>query len=180
MEEYMGIKIDLSRDSLFDELGMNRLKESYMMEEETTPQQRFAYVASKFGSNHEHSQRLYDYSSKHWLSFSTPILSYGKSKKGLPISCFANGTIVTTMSGEKNIEDLRVGDKVLSDDGSFNVVEDMRMQESSDIYELEFNGELFVVTGNHLILTKEDGWVRVDELDSMKHNIVRLIDHPSE
>ena len=24
----------------------------------------------------------------HWLSFSTPILSFGRSKKGLPISCF--------------------------------------------------------------------------------------------
>jgi ribonucleoside-diphosphate reductase alpha chain len=83
-----GIKVDYSRDSLFDELGIKRLKESYMREDEQSPQERFAYVSKAFGSNPEHSQRLYEYSSKHWLSYSTPILSYGRSKRGLPISCF--------------------------------------------------------------------------------------------
>ena len=85
-----GIKVDYSRDSLFDELGKIRLKESYMREEEVSPQERFAYVSSMFGSNPEHAQRLYEYSSKHWLSYSTPILSFGRSKRGLPISCFLN------------------------------------------------------------------------------------------
>jgi len=88
--EYLGINIDLDRDKLFDELGIKRLKESYMKEDETTPQQRFAYVSSAFGTDKLHAQRLYDYSSKHWLSYSTPILSFGRSKKGLPISCFLN------------------------------------------------------------------------------------------
>jgi len=88
--EYMGIKIDLEKDKLFDELGIKRLKESYMRDDETSPQQRFAYVSASFGSNPEHSQRLYDYASNHWLSYSTPILSYGRSKRGLPISCFLN------------------------------------------------------------------------------------------
>ena len=86
----MGIQIDTSRDELFDKLGLQRLKESYMTDEETTPQQRFAFVSKAFGSNPEHSQRLYEYSSKHWLSYSTPILSYGRSKRGMPISCFLN------------------------------------------------------------------------------------------
>ena len=86
--EYLGIKIDLERDKLFDELGIKRLRESYMREEETSPQHRFAYVSKAFGSNPEHAQRLYDHASKHWLSYSTPILSFGRSKKGLPISCF--------------------------------------------------------------------------------------------
>ena len=83
-----GIKVDYSRDGLFDDLGIKRLKESYMKEDETSPQERFAYVSEAFGSNKEHSQRLYEYSSKHWLSYSTPILSFGRSKRGLPISCF--------------------------------------------------------------------------------------------
>ena len=88
--EYMGITIDLEKDKLFDELGIKRLKESYMRDNETSPQQRFAYVSASFGSNPEHSQRLYNYASNHWLSYSTPILSYGRSKRGLPISCFLN------------------------------------------------------------------------------------------
>ena len=86
----MSITIDPSRDSLFDTLGLQRLRESYMMEEETSPQERFAYVSQAFSSNPEHAQRLYEYSSKHWLSYSTPILSFGRSKRGLPISCFLN------------------------------------------------------------------------------------------
>lgn len=90
MTEYLGIKIDLERDKLFDELGIKRLQESYMKEEETSPQHRFAFVSKSFGSNPEHAQRLYEYSSKHWLSYSTPILSFGRSKRGMPISCFLN------------------------------------------------------------------------------------------
>ena len=83
-----GITVDYSRDALFDTLGLKRLKESYMKEEEQSPQERFAFVSSAFGSNKEHAQRLYDYASKHWLSYSTPVLSFGRSSRGLPISCF--------------------------------------------------------------------------------------------
>ena len=90
MNESHGIKIDLERDKLFDELGIKRLKESYMREDETSPQERFAYVSKSFSSNPEHAQRLYEYASKHWLSYSTPILSFGRSKRGMPISCFLN------------------------------------------------------------------------------------------
>jgi ribonucleoside-diphosphate reductase alpha chain len=88
--EYLGINIDLQRDNLFDELGIKRLRESYMKDDEESPQHRFAFVSKSFGSNTEHAQRLYEYSSKHWLSYSTPILSFGRSKRGMPISCFLN------------------------------------------------------------------------------------------
>jgi ribonucleoside-diphosphate reductase alpha chain len=88
MVDISSIKIDLDRDKLFDELGIKRLQESYMKENEKSPQERFAYVSKAFSSSDEHAQRLYEYSSRHWLSYSTPILSFGRSKRGLPISCF--------------------------------------------------------------------------------------------
>jgi len=88
MVDISSIKIDLDRDKLFDELGIKRLQESYMKEDEKSPQERFAYVSKAFSSNDRHAQRLYEYSSRHWLSYSTPILSFGRSKRGLPISCF--------------------------------------------------------------------------------------------
>jgi len=84
------IVLNYERDALFDSLGIKRLQESYMKDEEKSPQERFAFVSTKFGSNPEHAQRLYEYSSKHWLSYSTPILSFGRSKRGMPISCFLN------------------------------------------------------------------------------------------
>ncbi len=84
------IAVDYSRDNLLDKLGTKRMEESYFRDGEKSPQQRFAYVAKTFGSNPDHAQRLYDYASKHWLSFSTPILSYGRNERGLGISCFLN------------------------------------------------------------------------------------------
>ena len=87
---YNDITISPERDDLFDELGKVRLKESYMMDNEISPQERFVYVSKSFSTNEEHAQRLYEYSSKHWLSYSTPILSYGRSRRGLPISCYLN------------------------------------------------------------------------------------------
>ena len=84
----MTVKIDLSRDALFDELGMVRLRESYMREDEKSPQERLAFVAQTFATDDAHAQRIYDYASKQWLSFSTPVLSFGRMKRGLPVSCF--------------------------------------------------------------------------------------------
>ena len=84
------IEMDFSRNGLFDDLGKTRLKDSYMREDEQSPQERFAYVSAAFASNQEHAQRLYDYASKHWLSYSTPILSFGRNKRGLPVSCYLN------------------------------------------------------------------------------------------
>lgn len=85
-----GVKVDYSRDALFSESGLSRLKEGYLLEDETSPQQRLAFVSKTFSSNPEHAQRLYEYSSKMWLSYATPILSYGKTAQSLPISCFAS------------------------------------------------------------------------------------------
>lgn len=84
------IEIDLSRDESFDVIGLERLKDSYMRSDETSPQQRFAYVSKLFSSNPEHAQRLYDYSSQFWFGYATPILSFGRNGYGLPISCFLN------------------------------------------------------------------------------------------
>ena len=88
--QYLGLEINLERDALFDELGLLRMRESYLRDDETSPQHRFAFVSRQFGSNDAHAQRLYDYASRHWLSYATPVLSFGRSKRGLPISCFLN------------------------------------------------------------------------------------------
>jgi ribonucleoside-diphosphate reductase alpha chain len=84
-----GVTMDLSRDALFDDLGLIRLRDSYMLQNETSPQERFAFIANTFSAGDEElAQRLYDYMSKHWLSASSPQLSFGRTKQGLPIACF--------------------------------------------------------------------------------------------
>ena len=80
----MAVQIDQSRDALFDELGLMRLRESYMRADEKSPQERFKFVAETFGSNPEHAARIYEYASRHWLSFATPILAFGRTAAGFP------------------------------------------------------------------------------------------------
>ena len=144
MTNVHGIAVDYSRDSLFDNLGLLRLKESYMREDEQSPQERFAYVSNAFGSNPEHAQRLYDYASKHWLSYSTPILSYGRSSRGLPISCFlpylddsAEG-LVNTLSEVNWLSMLGGGVGIgigirASDDKSVGVMPHLRTYDASSL-----------------------------------------------
>lgn len=84
------IKLDYSRDTLISEIGQVTLQERYLTSEESSPQEAFARAACAFADNQEHAQRLYDYASRHWFMFATPVLSNGGTTRGLPISCFLN------------------------------------------------------------------------------------------
>lgn len=86
----MNIQIDYRRDRYLSEFSIKTLKDRYMIEGENSPQDAFARAAKTFADNEEHAQRLYDYASKLWFMFSTPILSNGGTSRGLPISCFLN------------------------------------------------------------------------------------------
>ncbi|HXV74322.1 MAG TPA: ribonucleotide reductase N-terminal alpha domain-containing protein, partial [Sphingomonadales bacterium] len=83
------VHIDRSRDKYLTEFGLATLRDRYLMPGETY-QDLFARVASYYGDNAAHAQRLYDYISKLWFMPATPILSNGGTHRGLPISCFLN------------------------------------------------------------------------------------------
>ena len=142
--ETMGINIDPNRDLLFDPSGIKRMKDSYMKESETSPQERFAFVSRTFSSNPEHAQRLYDYSSKHWLSYSTPILAFGRTERGLPISCYLNYIedtaegLVKTLSETNWLSMLGGGVGIgfgmrSSDDKSTGVMPHLKMYDASSL-----------------------------------------------
>ena len=84
------LKLDYSRDSLLDEFAIATLRDRYMVDGETSPQEAFARAAMAFADDEDHAQRLYDYASQLWFMFSTPVLSNGGTQRGLPISCFLN------------------------------------------------------------------------------------------
>jgi ribonucleoside-diphosphate reductase alpha chain len=86
----MNIDIDFRRDRYLSQFSIKTLQDRYLVDGEGSPQQAFARAAKAFADNEEHAQRLYDYASKLWFMFSTPILSNGGTKRGLPISCFLN------------------------------------------------------------------------------------------
>ena len=93
MPRYLDITIDYNRDADLSEQSIKLLKDYYLNSNEYSPQQAFARAATCFSAGDmELSQRIYDYVSKGWFMYSSPILSNavvaGEEVKGLPISCF--------------------------------------------------------------------------------------------
>ncbi len=83
------VQIDRTRDDLLTDFGKTTLEDRYLLPGESY-QDMFARVATAFGDDVEHAQRVYDYMSKLWFMPATPVLSNGGADRGLPISCFLN------------------------------------------------------------------------------------------
>lgn len=89
MRERHQVRVDHSRDALLTDFGRATLDDRYLLPGERY-QDLFARVASYYGDDQAHAQRLYDYISKMWFMPATPVLSNGGTDRGLPISCFLN------------------------------------------------------------------------------------------
>ncbi|MBB3898798.1 ribonucleoside-diphosphate reductase alpha chain [Roseococcus suduntuyensis] len=83
------VQVDRSRDALLTDFGRATLDDRYLLPGESY-QDLFARVASAYGDDAAHAQRLYDYISRLWFMPATPVLSNGGTTRGLPISCFLN------------------------------------------------------------------------------------------
>jgi ribonucleoside-diphosphate reductase alpha chain len=83
------VDIDNTRDMLLTDFGKAVLKDRYLLPDESY-QDLFARVASTYGDDDTHAQRIYGYLSNLWFMASTPVLSNGGAGRGLPISCFLN------------------------------------------------------------------------------------------
>ncbi|MBW8270566.1 ribonucleoside-diphosphate reductase subunit alpha [Caldovatus sp. SYSU G05006] len=89
LEGHGQVRVDRSRDSLLTEFGKATLDDRYLLPGESY-QDLFARVASAYGDDSAHAQRIYDYISRLWFMPATPVLSNGGTNRGLPISCFLN------------------------------------------------------------------------------------------
>jgi len=93
MIKVYGINIELKRDERLSEQSLKLLKEFYLEEGEVSPQESFARASVAYcAGDLSLAQRIYDYVSKGWFMFSSPVLSNaakpGEKTNGLPISCF--------------------------------------------------------------------------------------------
>ena len=87
------IAIDYDRDEDFSAQALKLLTDYYMLPDESSPQEAFARAALAYcEGDYGFAQRIYDYASKRWFMFASPVLSNapldGVEPKGLPISCF--------------------------------------------------------------------------------------------
>lgn len=91
------VKIDAANDNLLADYAIGMLKDFYMRGNESSPQEAYARASEAWATYHGEmdealAQRLYDYVSKKWFMFASPVLSNApngtKDDKGMPISCF--------------------------------------------------------------------------------------------
>jgi len=91
--KYSGIDICYTRDTDLSDQAKELLRDYYMLEHEISPQEAFARASVAYCEGDlKFAQRIYNYASKRWFMFASPVLSnapaVGKKWKALPISCF--------------------------------------------------------------------------------------------
>ena len=115
-----------------------------------------------------------------------PAIDYIRVGIGGGSGCFIDGTKIKTINGEKNIEDIKEGDKVLTIDNTYqNVIGTTRFK-SNEL--LKINNEI-TCTKNHkfFVINKSDKnkvndnnlqkygyWIEANKLDKNIHLLVKL------
>lgn len=92
-KKYLGINIDTKRDELLSEQAKKLVEDYYCRKKETSPQEAYARAAVAYSyGDMDLAQRIYDYVSKGWFMYASPVLSNAprpdEKAKALPISCF--------------------------------------------------------------------------------------------
>jgi len=79
--------------------------------------------------------------------------------------CFIKGTKILTSKGNKNIEDVKIGDFVLTRKGWKPVIVSAETNKNEEIYEISISdGRKLRCTGNHPFWVKNKGWIKADAL----------------
>ena len=74
--KYLGVTIDLDRDKNMSEQALKLVSDYYCKDGETSPQHAYARAAEAYSyGDMELAQRIYDYVSKGWFMFASPVLS---------------------------------------------------------------------------------------------------------
>jgi len=96
--------------------------------------------------------------------------------------CLHPDTLITLEDfSKKKIKDIKVGEKVWTINEKTNIIELKEIEfiyknlsKHQQMYEIEMeNGNIIKITGNHKVLTKENIWKRVDELNE-KDEIISI------
>jgi RHS repeat-associated protein len=103
------------------------------------------------------------------FSVSSNRTSKSVTVKTTSCNCFTAGTKVLTDEGEKNIEDIKVGDKVLSKDEvtgeqAYKEVTHLYRNDKEIIYELTVGDQVIETTDNHPFWVEGKGWVLAADL----------------
>lgn len=178
--------IDNTRDNLFDYFGLRAMENQYLIKNKNKnmlidrPQYLFMRVAigltlSMLKHTFMSADRIWDqiienYTifSNHYYTHASPTLFNACGRKQQYLSCFVKDTKVYTVNaGVKNIQDVIIGDEVISHTGKIQQVVQTHVNELGDraLYRMKINKTPdIIVTGNHRLFAQPGVWVPVDKL----------------
>jgi Pretoxin HINT domain len=102
-------------------------------------------------------------------------LTFLSLKPTNPTQCFVAGTEIQTINGTKNIEDIHVGDWVLSDDPNtpgdieYKQVLQTFAHDTTEFVDVYVGGEKITTTMEHPFWVPDVGWVAAKDLHAGSH-----------
>jgi len=167
--------IDYSRDENLNYFGLITLRDRYFTRDREgriieKPQWFFMRVAMGIGNTEDEVIKIYNKLSNLEYLHSTPTLYNSGTTTNQYSSCFPAGTPVITKEGIKNIEDVQIGDVVLTAEGNYRVITGLFSRKyDRDLYKIHVSGlwgdrETVKATDDHrfLILKEEYFYIRND------------------
>ena len=141
----------------------NLIKERYCIKEETSWADICKRVADFIAVNKKENETFYNMMlSKDFIPNSPTLMNAGTVSPMLS-ACFKSGTMIETITIPTPIEDIMIGDVVLSHDGSYNRVTNT-MINNDFIYKVKIDKlPPIYVTGDHPFFTN-NGWKCVKDL----------------
>ena len=162
---YMGSKITIAPENisfLYDavkhmvELGYDEINANCVYEKGWTPVHATVLYDQMKRISDYFLDGNFDFEHHMYCSLYNEKFFHPKDENDLQPWCFRAGTKILTPDGNKNIEDLRVGDKVISGSGKVQTVENVMKRYSEDTCVINSTGVApLYTTKDHPILAKK-------------------------
>ena len=159
-------KEKLRRNDIKNEVLRGIWEDRYRKNGETL-EENYRRVAKYVASNSAEEEEFFEVISEGMFLPAGRTMSNSGIGESLTLNnCFKAGTKVITSEGLKNIEDVKIGDMVLSADDKYHRVNNTMVRDyNGDIYHIKSKSlyDDIYCTPNHRFLT-QNGWVRADRL----------------
>ncbi len=162
------------------EVGSGIDKYAYYYKETSEPDYKLVYTGDENTSKIENLSSSGSYNIRVIVTDKAGNEAVAETTAGT--SCFTAGTLVYTENGYKNIEDIKIGEKVYAiniatDEIELKPILNKFVGKSNQIYTIKVENDIIEVTPKHQFYVVDKGWIRAydlkvgDELISKNGNL---------